>query len=166
MSRWCESIVDKFDRHWIPEPNSGCWLWLGASNENGYGLITRGKRTVKAHRFSYERANGPIATKLEIDHLCRNKCCVNPAHLEAVTHGENRRRVPRDLEFACSSCGSQIVRKHNRHAGEMRCLRCIYLKSQGNYERKNPDRSRLYYIKNRKTLLEKAKERYQKSKGG
>src|SRR6202030_118623 len=97
--RWPVGITDKFDRHWIPEPNSGCWLWLGACNEFGYGKFGK----VKAHRFSYEREKGPIPDGLEIDHLCRNKSCVNPDHLEAVTHGENRRRVPH-LPYGSFQC--------------------------------------------------------------
>jgi|ERR1017187_5039407 hypothetical protein len=75
-----------------PEPNSGCWLWLGDVKWNGYARITiNGRRTV-AHRVSYELHGGVIPEGLELDHTCRVRCCVNPRHLEPVTHAENLRR--------------------------------------------------------------------------
>ena len=76
--------------HYIPEPNSGCWLWMGACNQKGYGQIRQqgGKRQV-AHRVIYELLKGPIPERLTLDHLCRMKICVNPNHLEIVTLREN-----------------------------------------------------------------------------
>jgi hypothetical protein len=74
-----------------PEPNSGCWLWAGATNNTGYGCFWFGGRTWTPHRLLYERLFGP-QSGLEIDHLCRVPCCVNPLHLESVTVQENNRR--------------------------------------------------------------------------
>lgn len=88
------SIQERFEDKYVPEPNSGCWLWLGAL-VNGYGVIgkeRRGDGHARAHRLSYEWAKGPIPPGLVIDHLCRTPCCVNPDHLEAVTDQENLRR--------------------------------------------------------------------------
>ncbi len=86
-------IFERFDSFYIPEPMSGCWLWLGALKENGYGAfgMKRGANGY-AHRFSYLVHKGDIPDGLEIDHLCRVRCCVNPDHLEAVTHQVNKIR--------------------------------------------------------------------------
>ena len=72
-------------------PN-GCWSWLGARDQKGYGQIQRGGRgggRVRAHQVAYELVVGPVPDGLQLDHLCRNPNCVNPAHLEPVTGREN-----------------------------------------------------------------------------
>ena len=96
----------------IPErcPDLGpCWLWVAARIGNGYGNFWDGHRVVLAHRFAYELLVGPIPDGLEPDHLCRVRHCVNPAHLEPVTHGENARRgeaglVMNALQRAVTHC--------------------------------------------------------------
>lgn len=76
-----------------------CWLWTGRLNNKGYGRVTlwAKKRGYMAHRMAYEFAVGPIPDGLEIDHLCRNRICCNPSHLEPVTHQENVRRARREV---------------------------------------------------------------------
>lgn len=69
-----------------------CWEWTGGVSDNGYGQMKHNGATVSAHRYAYERQNGPIPVDLQIDHLCRNRRCANPDHLEAVTQEENLRR--------------------------------------------------------------------------
>lgn len=71
-----------------------CWIWT-KPNDQGYGLIGSGGRTVRAHRFAYEHFIGPIPEGLELDHLCRRPSCVNPLHVEPVTHHENMLRGKR-----------------------------------------------------------------------
>ena len=74
---------------------SACWIWRGAVTDVGYGSFhvrDPRPRRVGAHRFAYEALLGPIAPGLQLDHLCRNSRCVNPAHLEPVTALENMRR--------------------------------------------------------------------------
>lgn len=70
----------------------GCWEWKGAHNELGYSLFYLDHRRVRAHRVAYELTVAPIPEGLELDHLCRNRGCVRPDHLEPVTHAENMRR--------------------------------------------------------------------------
>lgn len=86
------TLPDRFWSKAIPEPNSGCWLWLGGVNNQGYGLIHNVDRMSLAHRFAF-LATAPIPVGLEIDHKCRNSRCVNPAHLEPVTHKVNMERA-------------------------------------------------------------------------
>lgn len=74
------------------EPESGCWRWVGTRQPEGYGLVTIGRRSLKAHRVAYEWMRGPIPDGLHIDHLCRTRECVNPAHLEAVKPALNTNR--------------------------------------------------------------------------
>ncbi len=67
---------------------TGCWVWQ-RSKRDGYGQMWVGGTTVGTHRLAYEIVKGPIPKGLEIDHLCRNRRCINPDHLEAVTGREN-----------------------------------------------------------------------------
>lgn len=69
-----------------------CWLWTGGKNTSGYGQCSVGRGTQVAHRIVYEALVGPIPNGLTLDHLCRVRHCVNPAHMEPVTKGENTRR--------------------------------------------------------------------------
>lgn len=72
--------------------SNGCWIWQHAIGDDGYGRIWNGRIMARAHRVYYERLVGPVPLGLELDHLCRVRSCVNPNHLEPVTHGENVRR--------------------------------------------------------------------------
>lgn len=81
------------ERFWANVDKSGeCWLWTAATTREGYGTIRFNGVTTCAHRIAYELLVGPIPQGLELDHLCRTPACVNPAHLEPVTHRENMLR--------------------------------------------------------------------------
>lgn len=85
------TLLRRFNSKWISTPD-GCWRWTDVLVANGYGYLGIGGRSgrkVQAHRLAYELFIGPIPDGLEIDHLCRNRWCVNPDHLEAVTRRTN-----------------------------------------------------------------------------
>lgn len=85
--RWTrERVVEVFWRQVEIADADACWRWLGPHTPAGYA---RYHKHGEAHRFIYELESGPIADGLQIDHLCRNRWCVNPAHMEAVTQKEN-----------------------------------------------------------------------------
>lgn len=73
----------------VYDPETGCVLWIGARNDKGYGTFGAGGKTTAAYRWIWERNEGPIPAGYEVDHLCRNRACVNLEHLEIVTHHEN-----------------------------------------------------------------------------
>lgn len=78
------------ERFWAKvRKTESCWVWTAARGGGGYGHIKISGRMVKAHRVSYEMKYGQIPDDLVIDHLCRDRACVNPAHLEAVSFHEN-----------------------------------------------------------------------------
>lgn len=93
-------------RFWAKvEKTESCWLWMARVNNHGYGEINPGQRSGPprlAHRLSYELIVGPIPEGFVLDHLCRTPRCVNPAHLEPVTHAENvRRGLSAQLKSQC-----------------------------------------------------------------
>jgi hypothetical protein len=71
---------------------TGCWEWSGKRDDDGYGRFAFNGKKVRAHRWLFEFATGPIPEGLELDHLCRNRACVRPRHREPVTHAQNIRR--------------------------------------------------------------------------
>lgn len=70
----------------------GCWIWPYAINSQGYGQLQINKVHYAAHKWIYTSLKGPVPHKTELDHLCRNRACINPEHLQVVTHKENCRR--------------------------------------------------------------------------
>lgn len=81
------------DYYWTKvKKTKNCWLWIGASNNDGYGNTHYNKIPISAHRLAYILEYGNIPKHLEIDHLCSVRNCVNPKHLEATTHIINIRR--------------------------------------------------------------------------
>ena len=105
-----------------------CWNWQGGKRGNGYGSFYDG-RTVPAHRYCYEALVGDIPAHLEPDHLCRNRACVRPDHLELVTHQENTRR---GTGWARNGNNTHCIHGHAfdakntyiRKNGTRRCRRC------------------------------------------
>jgi len=108
-----------------PEPNSGCWLWNGAIDRGGYGRVATGNwRSAGAHRTAYTALVGPVPASLHLDHLCRVRCCVNPAHLEPVTPRENMLRgvSPHAVNARKTHCAKGHPMRD--HAGRRECIFC------------------------------------------
>ena len=103
------SLADRF-REKFAVSADGCWIWHGARTSQGYGLIIDGKRRLQAHRASYELCNGRIPRNLVVRHKCDNPLCVNPAHLELGTRGDNvRDRGDRDRTARGSRSGKAVL---------------------------------------------------------
>lgn len=91
---------ERFVQYFEYDP-SGCWVWTGGKNEMGYGAFNANGFVMAAHRFAYREFIGPLPdhttyeghTRLVVDHLCGRRDCVNPLHLELVTHATNIRRA-------------------------------------------------------------------------
>lgn len=75
------------------ETDQGCWIWLGGLTKFGYGNVRYNHKQHYAHKLFYETLVGPVPEGKELDHTCEIKCCVNPEHLEPVTHIENSERA-------------------------------------------------------------------------
>lgn len=131
----------------------GCWLWTGASNYTGYGFTSVNHKSVLAHRRAYTALVGPIAEEMSIDHLCRTRACVNPAHLEVVTLAENNRRAvaairegraaPRPKAEKCQRGHPFTPENIYVHGGRRRCIACAR-ERQRQDRRAKPERYRAY----------------------
>ena len=96
------TLVERFMEKIFPEPIDGCWLWTGSADPRGYGhFFPEQRKCEQAHRFSYELYRGKIPEGKEIHHICCHKSCVNPEHLEALTHLAHHRLEGNAVKTHC-----------------------------------------------------------------
>lgn len=155
------------DRFWQKvEKGEGCWRWLASSQGTGYGQVKApGRGNVRlAHRVAYELVKGPIPTGLVIDHLCRNRMCVNPDHLEPVTDAVNIQRgeSPSMVTQRTGVCKRGHVLAEVGYAtwpGARTCRACSRIRNRATRRRRTPAQiarwrqaKRAYYARNRDRL--------------
>jgi hypothetical protein len=135
-------------RFWakVDTSGDGCWIWGGYIGPSGYGRAYAGPSYYRAaHRMAYEFARGPIPEGLQIDHLCRNRACVKPDHLEAVTQTENVRRGLRGRLLTVCAKGHDYTPEntYTSPAGNRACRKCRTARSNA----RNSDPQRIEYQK-------------------
>ena len=126
---------------------TGCWLWLGYTDKNGYARLN----SENAHRVFYVEHVGPVPDGFDVDHLCKRRNCVNPAHLEAVTEQENLDRITRTVTYQgkrfdiCSEGhpligdNLRIYNRADRAQSRRGCAICIRAKARAKYVAKRPE---------------------------
>jgi hypothetical protein len=138
---------DRIRKIFIPNPTV-CWQWTGHIQKNGYGTFWNGRVKIYAHQYSYKVYKGSLPAGLEPDHLCRNRACVNPDHLEAVTHLVNiRRGIGGTINRSKTHCpkGHPYTPENTilRH-GSRFCKTCHYAWEKLNY---SPTKRREKYLR-------------------
>lgn len=119
----------------------GCWAWTGSrKHPNGYGQMMAWGKNWNAHRLAYVLLVGPIPDGLHLDHLCRFKPCVNPAHLEPVTPAENVRRWAETITHCPQGHEYAVVGRHHSQCRE--CKRQIDRRRWGGIANTEKDRRR------------------------
>lgn len=134
---------DRFMAKVMPEPNSGCWLWMGATNPKGYGRFGN----EMAHRAALRFEGVAVPEGFTVDHLCRVRGCVNPSHLEPVPHRENLARgtgfVGENLRRThCPQGHAYDGRNLIARGGHRNCRECCRARQEGVYQPKTTRRRR------------------------
>jgi len=114
---------ERFWRKVLEDPDTGCWNWQGSIRPDGYPFLAVGQGQTYAHRFSYRLLVAEPPEGLDLDHLCRNRACVNPDHLEPVTRRENVMRSPIS-PAAINARKTHCLRGHPLYGPNLRARSC------------------------------------------
>lgn len=139
LPNWTTETAELF---WSKVDKSGpCWIWTASLNAQGYGQVRRLGRNYGCHRVAYLLTHGSIPEGMQLDHLCRVRECVNPAHLEPVTNQENARRSPimgRGQTYKTHCPQGHPYDEGNTYItpqGKRRCRQCSNAQSRMYYRR-------------------------------
>src|SRR5262249_26552253 len=138
-----EKILVNQNRLWKGSP---CWEWQAFRNDGGYGRL-HGLGETYAHRVSYVYFIGKIPEGTEIDHECENPPCVNPLHLQAVTHAKNLSYYTRTH----CAYGHEYTHEnsHRTRRGELICKACRYRRIK-EWRERNPEKAREVYRRDKR----------------
>lgn len=139
-------IIERFNAKWIPEPNTGCWLWIGSLNSKGYAVIQKPRmrgKYIQAHRLSYQIHVGEIPEGAHICHKCDTPACVNPNHLfvgndflnqsDKCKKGRHHNQKKTQCKYGHELEASNLAKTKD---GSRKCLKCKAISSRENYWRK------------------------------
>lgn len=127
---WARTSAEPLAAKYVVDTATGCWVWQRAMVEGyGYYKPPGASQNVRAHRYVYEQLVGPIPDGMTLDHLCRNRACINPAHLEVVTSVENTRRA-KLLVTHCKRGHSLSGKNVYIHSGRRHCRACRSLRKR------------------------------------
>jgi hypothetical protein len=119
---------------------NSCWEWTAFKNRDGYGRFKLNGKMILSHRVSYELFKEDIPDGLTIDHLCRNRDCVNPDHLEVVTHEENVKRgdigLWQKLKTHCPQGHEYTKENTSVHKNKRKCRKCDRIRAKIRYDKK------------------------------
>lgn len=127
-------VADRYRDKVVQRGADECWGWTGSVNRQGYGQLLRDGRPVGAHRVSFEISHGPQPDGTHIHHICENPICTNPAHLEALTPSEHKKR---HLKTHCKR-GHEFTEENTYRppAGSRMCRTCLRMHNKLNKRRR------------------------------